>query len=166
MQAPREARSGALALAGVALIVFGGWGFIRAFVPSQILDVIDRSAGPIGLVVLGILVIFLSRRGAFTVPRSGTRLYRSRSDRLLGGVLGGLGAYLGVDPLILRIVVALLTLMGAGALVVAYIVMWVVVPEEPVPAAPGAWQTPAPPAPPVPGAYETPAPPAPPVPGV
>jgi phage shock protein C len=157
MEAPRDARNGALALAGLALIVFGGWGFLREFIPSPVLDVINRSTGPIGLVLLGIVVILLSRRGRFTVPRTGTRLYRSRSDRMIAGVIGGLGAYLGVDPLILRVVTVLLTLMGAGALVVAYIVMWVLVPEEPLVPAPDPYAVPVPQAPPVP--------PAPPVPG-
>jgi phage shock protein PspC (stress-responsive transcriptional regulator) len=108
------------------------------------------------LIAIGVIVIWLSRRGSFTVPRSGTRLYRSRTDKMLGGVLGGLGVYLGIDPLVLRIAVVLLTIMGAGALVVAYIVMWVLVPEEPpVPVAGGVapeWPVPpAPPVPPVPG---------------
>ena len=169
MESPKDPRSGALAFAGLALIAFGAWGFLRAFVPSQMLDIIDRAAGPVGLVLLGLVVILVSRRGTFSAPRTGTRLYRSRSDRLLGGVLGGLGAYLGVDPLILRIVTVLLTIMGAGALVVAYIVMWVLVPEEPLAPAQGAyatpvtsaWPTPAPPVPPSPDA-----PAAPPVPGV
>jgi phage shock protein PspC (stress-responsive transcriptional regulator) len=85
------------------------------------------------------------------------RLYRSRTDRLLGGVLGGMGVFLGIDPLVLRLAVVLLTFMGAGLLVPAYIVMWVLVPEEPVDGAPSIT---IPPAPPVPSA-----PPAPPAPG-
>jgi len=158
MEAPKDPRSGALALGGAALIVFGLWWFVRAagFVSQEMLDMINRTAGAVTLIGLGIVVIWLSRRGSFTVPRSGTRLYRSRTDKMLGGVLGGLGAYLGIDPLVLRIATVLLTIMGAGALVVAYIVMWVLVPEEPpVPVSGGVapeWPVPpAPPVPPVPG---------------
>ena len=151
MDAPRDPRSGAIAFGGAALIVFGLWWFVRdsGLIPQQVLDLINRSAGALTLIGLGVIVILLSRRGTFAVPKSGQRLYRSRTDRVLGGVLGGLGSYLGIDPLFLRIAVALLTVLGAGALVVAYIVMWVVVPEEPLAAAPGSY---APPAPPVPGA--------------
>lgn len=167
MEAPRDPRSGALALGGAALIVFGLWWFVRAagLIPAEMLDLINRSAGAITLIALGVVVVWFSRRGAFTVPRSGTRLYRSRTDKMLGGVLGGLGAYLGIDPLVLRIATVLLTILGSGTLVVAYIVMWVLVPEEPLlPAGPGVspeWPTapasgwpvtPAPPAPPVPPA--------------
>jgi len=59
------------------------------------------------------------------------RLYRSRGKRVLGGVAGGLGDYLNIDPVIIRILIVFLTLFnGVGVLV--YIVMWIVVPEEPV----------------------------------
>ena len=59
------------------------------------------------------------------------RLYRSRGKRVLGGVAGGLGDYLNIDPVIIRILIVFLTLFsGVGILV--YIIMWIVVPEEPV----------------------------------
>jgi phage shock protein PspC (stress-responsive transcriptional regulator) len=149
MEAPRNPGSGAAVLGGAALIVLGLWWLASEVIPQSVLDVVDRSAGAITLVALGVVLILLSRRGAFHAPRTGTRLYRSRNDRLLGGVLGGLGAYLGIDPLVLRIAVALLTVLGAGGLVLVYILMWVLVPEEPLLAAPGAY---APPVPPAPGA--------------
>ncbi|HSG79363.1 MAG TPA: PspC domain-containing protein [Acidimicrobiia bacterium] len=57
------------------------------------------------------------------------RLYRSRSERMIGGVAGGLATYLGVDPVIIRLAFVALAFAGAG--VVAYIIAWIVVPEEP-----------------------------------
>ncbi|HEY7814606.1 MAG TPA: PspC domain-containing protein [Nakamurella sp.] len=57
------------------------------------------------------------------------RLLRSRSDRVLGGVCGGLGRYLNVDPVLLRIAAVALALSG-GAGVIAYIVAWIVIPED------------------------------------
>ncbi len=145
MEAPKNTGSRAVALGGAALILLGLWWFARGVIPQAVLDVIDRSAGAITLIALGLVLILLSRRGAFLGPRSGTRLYRSRSDRMLGGVLGGLGAYLGVGPVVLRVVVTLLTVLGAGGLVLVYILMWIVVPEEPLIAAPGAYAPPTPP---------------------
>jgi len=60
--------------------------------------------------------------------RSGTRrIYRDPDDRMIGGVCGGLGAYLGIDPVILRIVFILFLIFGVGLLV--YIILWIVVPE-------------------------------------
>jgi phage shock protein C len=66
-------------------------------------------------------------------PPGGARprkLYRSRSERMLGGVCGGIAAYLGQDPTVIR-VVALLTLLVPGPSIVAYLIAWVIVPEEP-----------------------------------
>lgn len=59
------------------------------------------------------------------------RLYRSRSDRMFGGVCGGLGKFLDIDPTILRVVVAILTF-PFPATILAYFIMLLVVPEEPL----------------------------------
>lgn len=57
------------------------------------------------------------------------RLRRSRSDKMLGGVFGGLGPYLGIDPVILRVAWAVLTVLSFGTGVVVYVIAWVVIPE-------------------------------------
>lgn len=58
------------------------------------------------------------------------RLYRSRSDRKIAGVCGGVAHYFGIDPVIPRIVwVALI--FGAGAGLFAYVICWIVIPQEP-----------------------------------
>ena len=59
------------------------------------------------------------------------RLYRSRTDRMIGGVCGGLGKYLNVDPTLVRLVFALTALFGGPGLL-AYLIMLIVVPEEPL----------------------------------
>lgn len=58
------------------------------------------------------------------------RLYRSRTDRMLGGVAGGLGRYFAVDPVLVRLAWVALAFSGIGVL--AYIVAWIIVPEEPI----------------------------------
>jgi phage shock protein PspC (stress-responsive transcriptional regulator) len=56
------------------------------------------------------------------------RLYRDPDNRVLGGVCGGLGAFLNIDPVIIRVILVILFFFfGAGLLV--YIIMWIVVPE-------------------------------------
>ena len=60
------------------------------------------------------------------------RLYRSRSDSMIGGVAAGLAAYLNADPALVRIVWVILVVVTWGAALVVYIVAWIVVPEEPV----------------------------------
>jgi phage shock protein C len=62
-------------------------------------------------------------------PPTVRRLVRSREDRVLGGVCGGLGRYLDVDPVVVRIITAALILSGVGVL--AYIIAWIVIPEAP-----------------------------------
>lgn len=57
------------------------------------------------------------------------RITRSQSDRLLGGVAGGLASYFGIDPLIFRIAFIALTLLnGFGGIL--YLALWVLVPNE------------------------------------
>jgi phage shock protein C len=62
------------------------------------------------------------------------KLYRSRSDRMIGGVCGGLGAYLSLDPMLIRLFFVLLAL-GQGAGVLIYLILWFVLPVEGSPAA-------------------------------
>ena len=60
------------------------------------------------------------------------RLTRSSSDRVLGGVAGGLGRYFDIDPIIFRIGFVVLTIAG-GAGVLAYLAAWLLVPDDPIP---------------------------------
>lgn len=61
------------------------------------------------------------------------KLYRSRGDRMIGGVCAGLGEYFQIDPTLIRLSFIVLGLAGfAGAVVVAYLVMLIVIPEEPL----------------------------------
>lgn len=65
------------------------------------------------------------------------RLYRSRSDRMLFGVAGGMAKSLDLDPSVVRLVWALLVLAGGVGLLL-YIVAAIVIPEEPLGGAAGA----------------------------
>ena len=58
------------------------------------------------------------------------RLYRSRSKRMLGGVCGGLGEYLKIDPTVMRVIFVILAFFYGASLLI-YLIMWVLVPEEP-----------------------------------
>jgi phage shock protein C len=57
------------------------------------------------------------------------RLYRSKYDRQIAGVCGGLAAYFNIEPTIVRIIFLLITFMGGPGLLL-YIVLALVVPEE------------------------------------
>lgn len=58
-------------------------------------------------------------------------LVRSRDDRMIAGVAGGIGQHLGVDPVIVRLVFVVLAVVGGGG-VLAYLIAWVVIPDAPV----------------------------------
>ena len=58
------------------------------------------------------------------------KLYRSRKNRVIAGICGGLAEYFDIDPIIVRLITLILVLtFGAG--LIAYIIAWIVVPEEP-----------------------------------
>jgi phage shock protein C len=57
------------------------------------------------------------------------KLYRSKTDRKLAGVCGGLAQYFNIDATLIRVLFVAITLFGAG--LVLYLAMWIIVPEEP-----------------------------------
>lgn len=73
----------------------------------------------------------------FTEPpraaRPAFRLRRSRTDRMLAGVCGGLAGSLDVDPALMRVGTVALTLLGVGVPVVLYAAVWLLAPETDVP---------------------------------
>ncbi|MCA9325368.1 PspC domain-containing protein [Candidatus Saccharibacteria bacterium] len=58
------------------------------------------------------------------------RLFRSKSQRMIGGVCGGLAEYFDVDPTLVRLI-AVLLIFTAGGGVLAYLVLWIIIPENP-----------------------------------
>jgi phage shock protein C len=69
------------------------------------------------------------------------RLYRSRKEKMIGGVCGGLAEYFDIDPVFVRILFVVAVFAG-GSGILAYIICWIIIPEQPYTAAPA---TPAPP---------------------
>jgi phage shock protein C len=61
----------------------------------------------------------------------GKRLTRSRSDRMLAGVCGGLADYFGIDPVLIRLAFVLFEVLTAGAGgILLYVILWAIMPEE------------------------------------
>lgn len=58
------------------------------------------------------------------------RLYRSRTEKMIAGVCGGLGEYFDVDPVLVRLGFVILTILGSGVGVLIYLVLWIVIPKE------------------------------------
>jgi len=59
------------------------------------------------------------------------RLYRSGKNRVFGGVCGGLGDYFDVDPIIVRLVWVIFTLISFGIGILAYLIAWIIIPRNP-----------------------------------
>lgn len=58
------------------------------------------------------------------------KLQRSRKHKVFAGLAGGLGEYLDIDPIIVRVIFVLITIFHGVGLII-YIIMWIVIPEEP-----------------------------------
>jgi phage shock protein C len=58
------------------------------------------------------------------------KLYRSKTDRKLAGVCGGLAQYFNVDATLIRVLFVLLAVLGGSGLVL-YVAMWIIVPNQP-----------------------------------
>jgi len=58
------------------------------------------------------------------------RLYRSQDDRILAGILGGLGKYFNIDPTIIRLGFVAGLLVSAGSLIFVYIIAIFIIPNE------------------------------------
>jgi phage shock protein C len=56
-------------------------------------------------------------------------LRRSKEDRVIAGVCAGLGRYLGIDPVLLRIAFVVLAIAGGGGILL-YVVSWILIPEQ------------------------------------
>ena len=69
----------------------------------------------------------LAKGGAMDPTR---KLYRSKSNRKLAGVCGGLAQYFNVDATLIRVLFILLAVLGGSGLVL-YLAMWIIVPKEP-----------------------------------
>ena len=178
----RGRRSEWLVLLGIALVLWGCWQFLGTvfealpYPVNIVFDVISRIAWPLAIIAVGALLILVARKSD-----SGKHLYRSRTQRLVGGVLGGVAAFTGLSATFVRVVFIVLALIGNGfPAVLLYVIALVVMPEEPretagswrpatppapapaPPASAGGWPTPTPtpaPAPTPPPAPPTPAPP-------
>ena len=70
------------------------------------------------------------------------QLRRPLDDRIVAGVCSGIGRYLVVDPVLIRVGFVVLAALTWGAALLAYPVAWFLMPEEPAPAEP-VWRDPA-----------------------
>lgn len=63
-------------------------------------------------------------------PGAPKRMVRRRDDRMVAGVCAGAADYLGMDVSLVRVLTVLGAILGFGSLIVAYVVAWLLIPEE------------------------------------
>ncbi len=61
------------------------------------------------------------------------KLYRSRTNKVFTGLAGGLADYFAVDPTLIRVILVILEFATAGLLIIAYFILALIVPKEPLP---------------------------------
>jgi phage shock protein C len=87
-------------------------------------------------VALGLILGWLLTRPRSAAPPAAgqepARLYRSRHLRMIAGICGGLGQYFNLDPTIVRLIWVVFALASFGLAIILYIIMAIVVPEEPL----------------------------------
>ena len=59
------------------------------------------------------------------------KLYRSQTDKIIGGVAGGLAEYFDVDSTVMRLIFVLLTVLGGSGILI-YIILWLIMPRNPI----------------------------------
>jgi phage shock protein PspC (stress-responsive transcriptional regulator) len=134
-----------VSVAGIALVVLGAWlltgrvlgPLFRPF--EHVLSHLEAVIWPLALVAVGVMLL-TAAKGAST----GRPLVRSRTDRRIGGVLGGFAARFGMSSDVVRVLFVVLTVVGGvGAGVLVYIVALLVLPEESFATAPAStpWQS-------------------------
>lgn len=147
MSDQNQGHNSPLVIIGIALLAVGVWlmSVRLGLVPSFVQDIwngLRRADDAIALILVGAVFIMLARsRGTAHMPAKGARLYKSRSDKWVSGVLGGLAQYFGVDATVVRLAYLALGLaVNPWTAFVVYVVLAIVVPDEPKDAA----QTPPP----------------------
>jgi phage shock protein C len=69
-------------------------------------------------------------------PQTYKQLRRSRTDKMIGGVCGGLARYFGIDPVAARVLYVVVAFISGGLALIAYPVLWILMPDEDAPAQP------------------------------
>lgn len=140
MADPNKPHASSVALvAGLLLIAIGLWNLIDIVVPDPLLGfaasavrTIWRIAWPCALVAAGGYLLWASKKGKLASLASGGRgpFRRSRADKRLFGICGGIAYYFGVDSTMVRIIAVILLFLVPPTAIVAYLVVALLIPPE------------------------------------
>ena len=128
---------------GFIFIAIGGFLLLREFGIFHYFRLFDFSLVTIWgilLIAIGIFLLFQSKKEPTTIEKKENiageigkkKIYRSRNDKMLAGICGGLGKYFDIDPSFIRIGWVLATFFSIGAGIVVYVILIFIFPEEPL----------------------------------
>jgi len=58
------------------------------------------------------------------------KIYRSNTNKTIGGVCGGIADFFNIDPVLVRVIFVLFGLFGAG--IIVYLILWIMIPQAPL----------------------------------
>ncbi len=130
----------AAVVVGIVLVAFGVWGLCEAVVPQWIWGTLGNLfhavwsvLWPLALIAAGICLLWGAKAGKFAGFAHGGAsrpLRRSRADRRLLGVCGGIAYYFSVDSTVMRVMVVILLVLFPPSVIVAYILLAILIPQE------------------------------------
>lgn len=124
---------------GVVLVLFGVWGLVNAVLPSWVWTMLGTTVRalwgilwPVMLVAAGVYLLWGVKAGKFTGFAQGGSprpLRRSRADKRLLGVCGGIAYYFGIDSTVVRVMAVIMLVLFPPSAVVAYLVVSLLIPS-------------------------------------
>lgn len=124
---------------GIVLILFGLWGLFNAVVPGWVWGMLSSTVRtvigivwPLVLVGAGAYLLWGVKTGKFSgLAQRGLsgQLRRSRADKRLLGVCGGIAYYFGIDSTVVRVMAVILLVLFPPSAVIAYILIALLVPS-------------------------------------
>ncbi len=145
---PARSSSNSTVFWGLVLVVLGTVLLLRQLgfhLPFNLADVPWSVLWALFLIAIGVLLLLpnwgekssqqesnqVAPETAEAPTKPEKHLFRSRTDRMLAGICGGLGQYFGIDGSIVRLLWVLLTVASGGLGILIYILLIFILPEEP-----------------------------------
>lgn len=122
-------------LIGCLLMLFGVWKLSEHFFGNwwgslwQVINTVSGILWPVVIIIIGVAIVYAACTGKLVLPAD-KKLYRSKRNRKIAGVCGGIADYLSADPAIVRIVYLLLIITVPFVVIPLYILLWIILPEE------------------------------------
>jgi len=117
---------------GILLVLFGLWQLTERLMGTwfsaiwQIISLVIGIVWPIVIIGGGVVLMLVARRGKLNMPAN-RKLFRSTRNKKIGGVCGGIGEYLGVDPVVVRVITIVLAIPLWYVIIPLYILFWIVI---------------------------------------